>query len=203
MAAIVLAVIIAMAVVLGAGELENKADPTTTTYTPRPEWYFYFLFELLRVIKPAVADGARDGRHPDDRARAAPAAAVLRPQSRAPAGAPADRDHRRRSRRSPRWPTSPTSARTRRRPTRSTWTCRPGWRRARTSRTSPGAARATSSARPATPGPGPDLTHIGVEAARPRRSRARCATRRRPMPSYADLPPEKFDALVEYLAALR
>jgi ubiquinol-cytochrome c reductase cytochrome b subunit/menaquinol-cytochrome c reductase cytochrome b/c subunit len=38
MAAIVLLVIIAMAVVLGAGELSNKADPTTATYTPRPEW---------------------------------------------------------------------------------------------------------------------------------------------------------------------
>ncbi|MEA2481540.1 MAG: menaquinol-cytochrome c reductase cytochrome b/c subunit, partial [Thermoleophilaceae bacterium] len=24
----------------------------TTTYTPRPEWYFFFLFELLRVVKP-------------------------------------------------------------------------------------------------------------------------------------------------------
>ena len=47
-----LAVIIAMAIILGAGELENRADPTTTTYTPRPEWYFFFLFEVLRVIKP-------------------------------------------------------------------------------------------------------------------------------------------------------
>ena len=36
---------------LGA-ELGPKADPTTTTYTPRPEWYFFFLFELLRVVKP-------------------------------------------------------------------------------------------------------------------------------------------------------
>jgi hypothetical protein len=27
-------------------------DPTTTTYVPRPEWYFFFLFELLRVLKP-------------------------------------------------------------------------------------------------------------------------------------------------------
>ena len=27
-------------------------DPTTTTYVPRPEWYFFFLFEVLRVIKP-------------------------------------------------------------------------------------------------------------------------------------------------------
>src|SRR5881398_1356309 len=51
MACIVLAVIILMAVVFGA-ELGPKADPTTTTYTPRPEWYFFFLFELLRVVKP-------------------------------------------------------------------------------------------------------------------------------------------------------
>ena len=51
MAAIVLAVIILMAVLFGA-ELGPKADPTTTTYTPRPEWYFFFLFELLRVVKP-------------------------------------------------------------------------------------------------------------------------------------------------------
>jgi menaquinol-cytochrome c reductase cytochrome b/c subunit len=37
MALITLATIIALAVILGAGELQNKADPTTTTYTPRPE----------------------------------------------------------------------------------------------------------------------------------------------------------------------
>ena len=52
MAVVVLVVIIVMSIVLGA-ELGPKVDPTTTTYTPRPEWYFYFLFELLRVIKPA------------------------------------------------------------------------------------------------------------------------------------------------------
>ena len=52
MAAIVVGVIILMSLVLGA-ELGPKADPTTTTYVPRPEWYFFFLFELLRVIKPA------------------------------------------------------------------------------------------------------------------------------------------------------
>jgi quinol-cytochrome oxidoreductase complex cytochrome b subunit len=52
MAVIVMAGIIAMAIVLGA-ELGPKADPTTTTYVPRPEWYFFFLFELLRVVKPA------------------------------------------------------------------------------------------------------------------------------------------------------
>ena len=51
MAVITLIVIIVMAVVLGA-ELGPKADPTSTTYVPRPEWYFFFLFELLRVVKP-------------------------------------------------------------------------------------------------------------------------------------------------------
>ncbi|HWV87823.1 MAG TPA: c-type cytochrome [Capillimicrobium sp.] len=51
MAVIVMAVIITMSIVLGA-ELGPKADPSTTTYVPRPEWYFYFLFELLRIIKP-------------------------------------------------------------------------------------------------------------------------------------------------------
>src|ERR687898_556271 len=47
----VMFVIVLMAVLFGA-ELGPKADPTTTTYTPRPEWYFFFLFELLRVVKP-------------------------------------------------------------------------------------------------------------------------------------------------------
>ena len=42
-----------MSIIFGA-ELGPKADPTTTTYVPRPEWYFFFLFEVLRVIKPAV-----------------------------------------------------------------------------------------------------------------------------------------------------
>src|SRR4051794_14323148 len=51
MACVVMAVIIAMSIILGA-ELGPKADPTTTTYVPRPEWYFFFLFELLRIIKP-------------------------------------------------------------------------------------------------------------------------------------------------------
>src|SRR5205807_2144100 len=51
MATLTLVVIIAAAILFGA-ELGPKADPTTTTYTPRPEWYFFFLFELLRVVKP-------------------------------------------------------------------------------------------------------------------------------------------------------
>jgi mono/diheme cytochrome c family protein len=53
MALIVVATILFMSLIFGA-ELGPKADPTTTTYVPRPEWYFFFLFELLRVIKPAI-----------------------------------------------------------------------------------------------------------------------------------------------------
>src|ERR671916_536891 len=53
MAAIVVLLIAFMSLLFGA-ELGPKADPTTTTYVPRPEGYFFFLFELLRVIKPAI-----------------------------------------------------------------------------------------------------------------------------------------------------
>src|SRR6516165_10864395 len=50
MACIVMAVIMFVAAAFGA-ELGPKADPTTTTYVPRPDWYFFFLFEVLRVMK--------------------------------------------------------------------------------------------------------------------------------------------------------
>ncbi len=30
--------------------LERMADPTDTTYVPRPEWYFLFLFQLLKIF---------------------------------------------------------------------------------------------------------------------------------------------------------
>jgi mono/diheme cytochrome c family protein len=51
MALIVVVVIIILALFLGADQ-GPKADPTTTSYVPRPDWYFFFLFEVLRVIKP-------------------------------------------------------------------------------------------------------------------------------------------------------
>jgi menaquinol-cytochrome c reductase cytochrome b/c subunit len=50
MAVIVMLVIIFLALLFGV-ELGPKADPTTTTYVPRPDWYFYFLFEVLRVMR--------------------------------------------------------------------------------------------------------------------------------------------------------
>jgi ubiquinol-cytochrome c reductase cytochrome b subunit/menaquinol-cytochrome c reductase cytochrome b/c subunit len=50
MAAIVMLVIVFLALLFGA-EMGPKADPTTTTYVPRPDWYFFFLFEVLRVMR--------------------------------------------------------------------------------------------------------------------------------------------------------
>jgi menaquinol-cytochrome c reductase cytochrome b/c subunit len=50
MAVIVMIVIIFLAAMFGA-VLGPKADPTTTTYVPRPDWYFFFLFEVLRVMR--------------------------------------------------------------------------------------------------------------------------------------------------------
>jgi menaquinol-cytochrome c reductase cytochrome b/c subunit len=29
----------------------DPADPATTNFVPRPDWYFYFLFDLLRIFK--------------------------------------------------------------------------------------------------------------------------------------------------------
>ncbi len=51
MACVVMICIITLSLVLGV-EQGSKVNPTTTTYVPRPDWYFFFLFELLRVIKP-------------------------------------------------------------------------------------------------------------------------------------------------------
>jgi len=47
--ALVILVVIAFAVLFGT-PLEGQADPTSTGYVPRPEWYFLFLFELLKYF---------------------------------------------------------------------------------------------------------------------------------------------------------
>jgi menaquinol-cytochrome c reductase cytochrome b/c subunit len=51
MACVVMAIIIGLSLLFGVG-LEGKANPASTSYDPRPEWYFFFLFELLRIVKP-------------------------------------------------------------------------------------------------------------------------------------------------------
>ena len=201
MAVIVLAVIIAMAIILGAGELSNKADPTTTTYTPRPEWYFFFLFELLRVIKPPdLVILATIGipticlvlllllpfydRNPERRPERRPiattaaiatmAAMAYLTSLGAHAEAP-DKIHM----------DVPVALEA-------------GQNVANQS----GCGACHKFGEAGNPGPGPDLSEIGAKlpAAAIERTLINPTA---PMPSYADLPQKKFDALVEYLSALR
>ena len=50
---VVVAIVLAALVVLawpGAPALEGRADPSSGTYVPRPEWYFLGLFELLKYF---------------------------------------------------------------------------------------------------------------------------------------------------------
>lgn len=47
--ALVFALLSFLAWKFGAG-LEGLADPTDTTYNPRPEWYFLFLFQALKAF---------------------------------------------------------------------------------------------------------------------------------------------------------
>jgi mono/diheme cytochrome c family protein len=46
---LVLLALIALAYFVGS-PLEARADPNDTNYTPRPEWYFMFLFQLLKYF---------------------------------------------------------------------------------------------------------------------------------------------------------
>ena len=48
-ALLVFLILIALAYFVGA-PLEARADPSDTSYTPRPEWYFMFLFQLLKYF---------------------------------------------------------------------------------------------------------------------------------------------------------
>jgi cytochrome c553 len=56
MSLVVVCVIIGLAIIwnytdiLGA-KLGDAADPGTISFVPRPDWYFYFLFYLLRIFK--------------------------------------------------------------------------------------------------------------------------------------------------------
>src|SRR3972149_1427422 len=46
---VVFIVLVALAYFVGA-PIEARADPTDTNYTPRPEWYFLFLFQMLKYF---------------------------------------------------------------------------------------------------------------------------------------------------------
>jgi menaquinol-cytochrome c reductase cytochrome b/c subunit len=201
MAAIVLLVIIAMAVVLGAGELSNKADPTTATYTPRPEWYFFFLFEVLRVIKPPeLTPLATIGvptiamvllallpfydRNPERRPERRPIATTA---ALATIGAMAYLTYLGAHAEAPDKIDLKVPA---------------GLEAGQTVANQSGCGACHKFGEAGNATLGPDLTHIGSKLPAPAIERT-LRNPTAPMPSYASLPPEKFNALVEYLAALR
>ena len=191
----------AVVIILGSGELQNKADPTTTTYTPRPEWYFFFLFELLRVIKPpslvilatvgiptlllvAVLLLPFYDRNPERRPERRPIAttfgiAVIALMAYltylgAHAGAPDQIELK----------VAPA--------------VRPGLVVANQS----GCGACHKFGEAGNAGPGPNLTKVGGRL--PRDAIARTLVNpTAPMPSYKALPPKKFNALVDFLASLR
>ena len=48
---LILFVVLACAALFAPVPLEDVADPTNADYDPRPEWYFLFLFQLLKYFK--------------------------------------------------------------------------------------------------------------------------------------------------------
>ena len=48
---VVIALAIAPETRMDGEKLGDPINPATTTFVPRPEWYFFFLFELLKIFK--------------------------------------------------------------------------------------------------------------------------------------------------------
>jgi quinol-cytochrome oxidoreductase complex cytochrome b subunit len=200
MMAIVALVVVAMSLILGA-EQGPKADPTTTTYVPRPEWYFFFLFELLRVIKPnELVPVATVGipticmvlllllpfydRNPERRPERRPVATIAGIMTiiamayltflGASAGSPTEIDLE----------------------------VAPQFEVGKQVAAQSGCLACHKFGENGNGGPGPELTEIGAKLP----AEAIRRTLVNPsgiMPPYRDLPPEKFNALVNFLASLQ
>jgi menaquinol-cytochrome c reductase cytochrome b/c subunit len=211
MAVVVMLAIILLSLTLGA-ELGPKADPTTTTYVPRPEWYFFFLFELLRVIKPAqLVPLATIGiptiamillfllpfydRSPERRPERRPiataagiftiAAMALLTYMGANAGSPTKIE-------------MPTPARITAQGPQALASYEAGKQLVPQS----GCLACHKIGENGNDGPGPPLTHIGARL--PAQAIARTLVNpTAPMPSFRDLPKDKFDDLVNYLSQLK
>ena len=197
---VVVLVIAALSIILGA-EQGPKVDPTTTTYTPRPEWYFFFLFELLRVIKPpALVPIATVGiptlamvllfllpfidRNPERRPERRPVATAFGVMTiiamafltvlGATAGAPSEVDLQ----------------------------VAPRFEAGKEVVAQSGCLACHKLGENGNDGPGPELTDIGAKlpAQAIRRSLINPSGI---MPPYGDLPPEKLNSLVDFLASLQ
>jgi len=200
MALVVVVVVVIMSLVLGA-EQGPKVDPTTTTHVPRPEWYFFFLFELLRVLKPpALVPLATVGiptiamvlllllpfydRNPERRPERRPIATTAGVMTivamayltflGAQAGSPTEIE----------------------------LTVAQEYEEGKQVAAQSGCLACHLIEHNGNAGPGPDLTHIGNKLPRQAIARSLVAA---PgiMPSYKDLPEAKFNDLVDFLASLQ
>jgi ubiquinol-cytochrome c reductase cytochrome b subunit/menaquinol-cytochrome c reductase cytochrome b/c subunit len=208
MALIVMLVIIGLSVILGA-ELGPKADPSTTTYVPRPEWYFFFLFEVLRVIKPPelvplAAIGVPTvamillftlpffDRSPERRPERRPiattagiltiAAIAFLTYEGANAGSPTEI-----AMKAPSDLTGKTLAE---------------FNAGKLVAAQSGCLACHKIGENGNDGPGPPLTKVGARV--PKQAIARTLINpTAPMPSFKDLPPQKFNALVSFLSQLQ
>jgi menaquinol-cytochrome c reductase cytochrome b/c subunit len=211
MACIVMACIITLSLVLGA-ELGSKANPTTTTYVPRPEWYFFFLFEVLRVVKPpSLVPLATIGvptlamillfllpfydRSPERRPEHRPiatitgivviAAMAFLTYSGANAGSPTAIEL-----------ATPAAV------VKAGGTTLATYEQGKLAVAQSGCLACHKIGENGNDGPGPQLTHVGARV--PRQQIARTLVNpTAPMPSFRNLPPQKFNAMVEFLSQLR
>ncbi len=211
MACIVMAVIITMSLVLGA-ELGSKANPTTTSYVPRPEWYFFFLFELLRVIKPPSMVGMATigvptlgmillfllpfyDRGPERRPERRPIATIT---GIFVIGAMAFLTWEGASTGSPYSVELPTPTAVRQAGGQVLAEFEAGRKVVAQS----GCLACHKLGENGNNGPGPELTHVGSRI--PRLGIARTLVNpTAPMPSFKYLPPQKFDAAIEFLSQLK
>ena len=211
MACVVMACIITMSLVLGA-ELGSKANPTTTSYVPRPEWYFFFLFEVLRVIKPpSLVPLATIGvptlgmillfllpfydRSPERRPERRPIATIT---GIFVIGAMAFLTWEGASTGSPYAVEMPTPAAIRQAGGQTLAEFEAGRKVIAQS----GCLACHKLGENGNSGPGPELTHVGSRI--PRQGIARTLVNpTAPMPSFKYLPPKKFNAAVDFLSQLK
>ncbi len=211
MACVVMTVIITLSLLFGA-ELFAKANPTTTTYVPRPDWYFFFLFEVLRVIRPpTLAPLATIGvptlgmialfllpfydRGPERRPERRPIATLT---GIAVIGAMALLTYEGANAGSPTAIEMPTPAHV----IQAGGATLKEYEAGKLVVAQSGCEACHKIGENGNAGPGPDLTHIAARL--PRQAIARTLVNpTAPMPSFKNLPPQKFNAIVNFLSQLK
>ena len=211
MACLVMAVIIGLSLAFGVA-VGARANPTTTSYDPRPDWYFFFLFELLRDIRvPSIVPLATIGvptlsmillfllpfydRGPERRPERRPVATLT---AIAVIGAMAYLTIKGTEAGSPYALNFPVPA--------AVVTAGPKaiaeFERGKAAIAASGCEACHKIGENGNPGPGPELTHVGERI--PAEGIARTLVNpTAPMPSFKRLPAKKFTAIVYFLSHLK